>query len=236
MSESIFSTTADQADVVPPSVTPTAPVNSRPEFAEYVGEGKKYKTVEDALASIAHSQNHISDLEKETAELRAELQGRKTASELIEEFKSSKPSVATTTETVDPDTIAKLVEQVVSKKEAEKSALSNLKSVVESFKSVFGTDAEANYNKLAAENGMSVAQFNQLASQAPAMILKLAGLSKTPAFPAQPGKIASDVNTTTIPSNTTTEMNAKVANFSKTADVVDAWKRSGEITRKKLGL
>lgn len=235
MSDSIFSNTPDQGDVVPPSGTPAVQPNLSPEIAELVGEGKKYRTVEAALAALPHSQSHISKLESELAELREEVAKRKAASELLEEFKSSRPNAATTAGEIDPDKIAQLVEHVVSKKEQEKTALSNLKSVVEVFKSTYGAEAEKHYNQLASENGFTVAQFNQLASQSPSMIVKLAGINK-PAAPSTFGKVQSDVNTTTMPSNTTTEVTAKVENFSKTSDVVDAWKRAGQIARKNLGI
>ena len=238
MSESIFSDVADQAAPVEPVVPSVAPITTPsipPELRELVGEGKKYRTVEAAIASLPHSQSHISKLEAELQTLRDEVSKRRTTQELLDELKSGQSKGETTPASVNQDDLAAMVERVVSQKEARTVALANLKSVVDSFKVAFPTDAEARYNALASEHGMSVTQFNTLASQSPAMLIKLAGLSKpTPA--ATPGRVVSDVNTSAFNTNASDPENSSVVNFSKTSDVVDAWRRAGKITRKNLGL
>ena len=78
MSETIF----DQAT---PDVVETQQNAIPTELAEFVGEGKKYQTVEDALKSIPHAQSHIQKLEEEMKQAREELAKRKAAEELLEE-------------------------------------------------------------------------------------------------------------------------------------------------------
>ena len=43
------------------------------EAAEFVGQGIKYQSVEDALSSVPHAQKHIQTLESELAEVKEEL-------------------------------------------------------------------------------------------------------------------------------------------------------------------
>ena len=69
----LFNTADDNsASTAPVDNQPTsAPAfNVPPELSEFVGEGKKYGTVEAALASIVPAQQHISTLEQENNELR----------------------------------------------------------------------------------------------------------------------------------------------------------------------
>ena len=45
-----------------------------PDLSEWIGEGKKYKTQEDALKSVPHAQKHIQNLEESYSSLQAELE------------------------------------------------------------------------------------------------------------------------------------------------------------------
>ncbi len=68
--------------------------NQQPQFqipteaADFVGDGKKYNSVEDALKSVPHAQKHIQTLESELAAAREELAKRRTTEELLDEIKS----------------------------------------------------------------------------------------------------------------------------------------------------
>ena len=71
MSETIFDGATTPTEPVVPEVTPTNTIPQ--ELVDLVGENKKYKTVEDALKSVAPAQAHISKLEAELAQLKEQI-------------------------------------------------------------------------------------------------------------------------------------------------------------------
>lgn len=233
MSDTIFDSNPDQGTVVettPPATTTAAVIP--PEVAELVGAGKKYATVEAAVAALPHAQTHISKLESELAALREDLNKRQTTQELLDALKSTGTQpAATTAKEINQDDIARLVEQVVTQKEIKKSSEANVSAVISRFKEAFGNDkARDQFLKLSQETGVSVTELNRLAALSPSVIYKLAGLNDK--APATPGKTTSTVNTQN--SQVSGEISAAVRGTS-TKDLVDAWHRAGEKVRSKLG-
>lgn len=215
-----------------PAVTTQEP-SIPPELVELVGAGKKYATVEAALKALPHSQTHISKLEAELASLRDEVSKRKTAQELLDEIKSGIPQGETTPKDgLSQDVVVQLVEKVISQKEQKQAAQSNIGKVVSTFRDAFKDKAEEQYNKLAQDAGLSVAELNRLAATSPMAVLKLAGINQAPVTPT-PGKVTSDVNTVALGTQSNQELSAKVKGTS-TKDVVDAWRIAGEKARKAL--
>ncbi len=191
------------------------------EAVDFIGDGKKYKSVDDALKSVPHAQTHIQTLENELKAAREELQKRKTAEELLEQFK---PQVTTQQQTtgveIDPDALSGIVERVIDKKAQQAQAQANVSIVTSQFTAKYGDKAEQVYNNLAKENGLSVAQMNNLAMSSPTALLKLAGLD-TNTKPVG-GRITSDV---VIPTNNnSTQFNTVIKRGATTKDVIDAYK------------
>lgn len=224
MTDTVFTqqTPADPSTVQ----TPTLP----PEVVEFVGSGKKYADVNVALQSIPHAQKHISTLESELAATKAELEKRRTAEELVEEFRKSggaQPAIAAApTNPLNPDVVVQLIQQTLENRESESKAKVNINAVTEAFFLAHGKEhAEQKYIELALASGMSVDTLNRLAAQAPSAVLKLAGLDKAPA-PA-PARLASGVNTEGF-SQKPQELSARVGRATTTKDMVQAWRNAGE--------
>lgn len=201
------------------------------EVADIVGEGKKYKSVEDALRSVPHAQKHIETLESELIKLRDEVSKRKATEELLEELKSGIQQPATAKAEFDPVSIAQTVDAAVSRRleqtEAARIAATNIGIVVSAFNSHFGEElGPENYKQIAKEAGLTVSELNRLASNSPTAVLKLAGLSTSGV--TAPAKSTSSVNTQALSTNQKpSEISSKVEGRS-TKDMVDAWKRAGE--------
>lgn len=224
MSETIFDSPDQGQQPQEPVVQPQVPQA----LQELVGEGRKYATVEQAVASIPHAQSHISKLESELTQLREELGKRQTTQQILDDFKSNmQPSPGMTTpKEVSQDEIAKLVEQIVTQNEVKKQAEYNSKSVVNKFVELYGQDkAKEQFVKLSQETGLPLSELNRLASTSPSAFFKLAGIGTTTS--ATPAKIGSDV--TTPPSSAVPVSSAVAGNSSK--DLLDAWKRAGEKVR-----
>ena len=197
------------------------------EAQELVGEGKKYQSPEDALKSVPHAQKHIETLESELASVKEELTKRQTTQELIDELKSGSQPVENTTQSaeINQDNVMALVNETLSIREKKAQADSNAKQVAAKFTAQYGDKAEATYNSIAKELNVTVTQLNELASSAPSIVLKAAGLS---AATAPVGNTTGSVNTEAL-SNTTTApaLSAKVESGS-TKDLLRAWGRAGE--------
>lgn len=208
---------------VPP--TPTVP----PEVAEFVGEGKKYKSMEDALKSIPHAQTHIQKLEEELAAQRMELEKSKAMEELLKEFKQQSAATPSTEPQVQqqpnsPVDVTKVVEEALARKEAERLAQANASAVISAFNAAFGSEGPAKYEKLAEETGMPLAYLNNLAKTAPEAVLKLAGLTKKSATSVPHS--APSINPSAV--QTGGEVSAKVKMVgSSSKDVLQAWKNAG---------
>lgn len=218
-----FGATTPNTEVTPPVSTPALP----PEVAELVGQGKKYATVDEALKSVPHAQNHIKTLTEELQAAKAELEKRRTAEQLLDEIKSGiKTAEPPSTTPISPDSVAQMVEQALTKQQQQVVSATNVQKVRDSFSDKFGEKAEEVYIALAKDNGLSIAQMNMLSQTSPAAVLKLAGL--TDAKPGVVGKLDSSVNTNGVQQNKPSELSARVKAGASTKDLVNAWKIAGQ--------
>lgn len=229
--ENIFDqgTPPDQESSTPPQ----APTFSIPtEASDFVGEGKKYNSVEEALKSVPHAQKHIQTLESELANLKEELTKRKTTEELLEAMKSSNQSEFTPPSVeIDENKLVAIVNQSLEAKEKQKIAQQNAASVVDKFTEKFGDKAEEAFITLAKESGMTVQQLNTLATTSPKVVLKLAGLTASNSAPPTPS--SGSVNTQALGTKPA-EVSAKVPKGATTKDLVSAWKAAGEKVKQSL--
>lgn len=212
--------------------------NLTPEFKiptealDFVGEGKKYKSAEDALKSVPHAQQHISTLEAELAQMKEELTKRRTAEELLDEIKSGiQPQQQTESVGIDQDRIMQMVNQTLEQKERQTVAQKNASQVAAKFTENFGSEAETVYNRIAKEAGLTVAQLNNLAATSPSAVLKLSGLDSKP---VTVGKPTSSINTQALNNNKPQEISARVPRGASTKDLVSAWKAAGEKVKSQL--
>lgn len=210
-----------------PNVTPITQSIVPTEAADFVGEGKKYSSVEDALKSVPHAQKHIQTLEQEMAQLKEELNQRRTTEELLEEIKSGIPKGDTTPKAeFNPDTVAKIAEGVIKQHEQKRIGDANVNKVVGVFREKFAENAEAIYNKVATDAGLPIAVLNQLAATSPEAVLRLAGITtKEESIPA---KTTSSFNTQALPKSSNADTISARVTGRGTKDVVDAWRRAGQ--------
>jgi hypothetical protein len=171
-------------------------------LAELVGEGKKYATVEAALESIAPKEEHIGTLEAELAELRQKNESLETAVKALDDIKAGNSKSDQTD--LDPDAIARLVDSRIESKNAEKTAVQNVDTVVTAMKTKFGTADKAKeaYEAKALELGMGVETLTEIAAKSPKAVLSYFDLK--PETPA-PTKTEGSVNTEALGLEQTSE-------------------------------
>lgn len=166
-------------------------LNIPDQVKELIGEGRKYKTVEDALASITHAQEHISRIERENKELREDLLARVRLEEALKGSKGTGDDTSTVTNQsdsgasdntphnekfVDPSAISEVVKSTVEELEAEKQAKQNLMEVDVTMKSKFGESAKQVLLNKAQELGVSVEYLTQTAATSPKAFFNLVGI------------------------------------------------------------
>lgn len=213
--------------------------NQQPSFSipteveNFVGNGKKYSSVEDALKSVPHAQKHIQTLEQELSQAREELAKRKTTEQLLDEIKSGfLPENTPQVVEFDQDKLVQLVDQTLSLKEKQRLSQQNAVSVTNKFTEQYGEKAEEVYNRIAKENGISVQELNKLASTSPAVVLKLAGFTKSSTIPT---KSNSSVNTEALKYNQGgQELSARVPKGATTRDLTNAWRIAGEKVKQNI--
>lgn len=145
---------------------------------------QKYRTVQDALNALKHSQEYIPELSQKLTQQEQELKAAREAAAKVAELE--RVVQALTQEKPQPDTpsqqgltedqVAELVTRTLSKRQQEELAKKNISSVAETVKQVFGEKAEEVFYSKAQEMGMSKEQFNMLAATTPKAVLKLLGI------------------------------------------------------------
>lgn len=144
----------------------------------------KYKTVQDALNALKHSQDYIPQLKDKEQELQRKLDEalqkvskldtlEQTVLELTQKVSTSpqNPTAGLTEEQV-----AELVTRTLTRTQLASLQQTNLETVANTVKAKFGDKAEQVFYDKAKELGMSVAEFNALAAKTPKAVLKLVGI------------------------------------------------------------
>lgn len=193
--------------------------------AEFIGEGKKYRSVEEALKSVPHAQAHIDTLQKELAELREKAAKASAAEELLDELKRQQTGVQQPT--IDPSDILgkvdSLVEQKLQQQKQLETAKANQARVADAFRESFGDKAEEQYVAIANSTGLDVSYLNSLAAKSPEAVLKLAGITASKQTTAS--KTASSISTEAFISAPKPNQPVKSIMYgASTADMVNAWR------------
>ena len=199
--ETIFT---DPATQVPAQSDVVVPIIQVPDAAvEFVGEGKKYSTVDAALTAIPHAQSHISKLEVENARLRDEASKVKTAEQILQEIKANQQPLSTP-EPVPVDSSA-LVTQTLAALNAQKDAEARNTNVLQA-----STDAQTKYGEKAKQVTLDIANklnislgfMQSIAAESPAAFAKLLADNTNLSSTLPPQTIESSVNTAALAATT----------------------------------
>lgn len=163
----------------------------------------KYKTVEDALEALAHSQNFIETLKTEKQQIEAqktqfeqELEKRKSVQEAVDQLikpqaQQNTPPAPTEQEDkkLDESKIEELIQGYLSKQNQSKTEQDNLNKVKEALIKNHGDKAGAVIRERAKELGTTPEQLEQLSKQNPNIVLNLfSGVSNVSQSPTTPNE------------------------------------------------
>jgi hypothetical protein len=223
-------TSAEEAPVVTATletpIEPVAPVIP-PELTELVGEGKKYASVDVALASLPAKEDHIKNLEEQIA-------SQAQMKELLEEFRTNQAKGVHQPEKVgiDQTQVSEIVRQELIASETKRIRQGNINSVYSQFTAKYGDKTDEVFNQIAKDNGTSPEGLLELTRTAPEIVLKLAGFSKQ----AEPvTSLRSSINTDALESQVTPEPDsARVGNVGNSSEVTQGWVNAGKKAKDKL--
>ena len=186
---SLFNQTSTQATPAPvePQNTPNPdPVVTMLQSIKNDKGEPKYKTVEDAIKALQHSQTYIPTLTDEKKRLEQELEEARLQAAKVAELEStvarllnSSPAQTSAPAVIDESKIEELVTRTISRTKAQEDAQKNTQLVVASVAAKFGDKAEEVFYGKAAEFGMTKAEINQLAASRPKAVLSLLGIQET---------------------------------------------------------
>lgn len=188
-------TTTTNTDSVFGTATPTEPTQQGGSdnglLSSLVGEGKKFKSVEDLARGKVESDKFIEKLTEELAEMRKELTGMASMTQTVEELKKLRNQPqggSTTTEApVDPEQLITAVEKRLSEKSEAKKREENIleadRMIVDIFKGDRAKSKEFLESK-AKELGVGVNWLVDVAANNPKAVLNLLGLAQQTSQPA----------------------------------------------------
>ena len=178
MSDNVFETNAE--------------TTTQSNFVEQlVGEGKKFATVEDLAKGKAEGDRYIDQLKVELEQAKTKAQEVDALNQKVDELLKSIPTQTTTTSsstventtsqnTVSEDDIQALVKATLEKQESDQRATKNIDLVSTKLRETYGDKAGEVVEQRARELGMTVAQVEEMAKNAPAAALELfSGGAKT---------------------------------------------------------
>lgn len=155
---------------------------------ELVGEGKKFKTVDDLARAKIESDNFIEQLKREQAELRAELTARPAvdrSQEILDRLEALNNRPVTEQPVHQPLERTEVnglsvsdIERVLEERERKARAANNRSAVEAKLKETYGDKTEQALKLIAEKNGTTVAALGQLAEYAPQLVLNLMGQVK----------------------------------------------------------
>lgn len=159
---------------------------------QFVGEGKKFSSVDELVRSYSHSQQFIEQLKTENQGLREDLGQRAGAEELYKKIVETKPEpstkVAEASEVKNPPAgeptlevdLARKIDEAIQAKEAQRAAANNAEEVARRLVEAYGSEEKANevVRAKAAELGVSVSWLQDIAVQSPKAFFATTGLEQ----------------------------------------------------------
>lgn len=198
---------------------------------DFIGEGKKYKSVEDALGSLPHKEDFIQQLKQENDELRGKLKEASTVDDVLnriakeDEREGQQPAQEEQGQQerspISQEDIAAIIDSRISEREQQATAQQNIGSVVNRLTEMYGDRAEEMYNKRAEELNVPVEWLNETASRSPNAVFELFGINKKER--ATPSKMTSSYNSEGI--NQPAKKERKTIMWgADTNDIMDSWR------------
>lgn len=130
--------------------TPTGATSTDEALSALVGEGRKYKTVEELAKAYVNADSFIDTLKAENRELKEQTTSAKTIDDVLERLSQQQHEKTDDKQAPSVADITKLVEQAVTGLESKRQKESNLLQADALMKEAFGEKAADKFNEVAA--------------------------------------------------------------------------------------
>lgn len=204
--------------VVPPS-QPVLPDSLK----DMVGEGKKYASVEAALASIAPAQGHISKIEQENAELRQKVAEAIAVEEVYKKLTEANTNSGVTPPVagLDEASVAALVAKQLADRDANAVRVANESRVRDALVGKYGDKAKEVYEAKAKELGVGVDFLNEVVRRSPKAAEELFGVKQKEAGAAP---TTPSINTGALSNTRPPVERPRIMVGATTEQLVSAWR------------
>ena len=142
----------------------------------------KYRSVEDGLTALKHSQEHISkltaertQLEQELATLRSKVTEIDTLQEAVNKLTQRQQESAPQNQ-FDEEKVANLVDTRLTLRQQQEAAMINQQSVARTLQEKYGEKARETFYQKGSELGYSADEFEALAASKPKAVLTMLGI------------------------------------------------------------
>ncbi len=158
---------------------------SKDYLTELVGEGKKFKSVEELAKGKAYADSAIDVLKRKLDDLNKELNTRVSLEQFLDKQKNPAvvtPPVVPPVEQnagLDDSTLEERLLKILETREAQKTTESNAQRVQRVLVEQFGDQAQHLINNKAKELGMSTQALKELASKTPTAFFRLVGVDES---------------------------------------------------------
>lgn len=208
---------------------------------------QKYKTVEDAIEALKHSQEFIKTLKTEKSEIETKLQSMSgelekrqsvedVVNRLMNKTQTSEPkSDPTPVDSLNEEKVIDLVKGVLQENNKTTQQENNLNTVLSNLTEKFGDKAKQVVQTKAKELDMTPDDFKELAKTKPNLVLRLfegAEVEKT----KEPVKSAYTTQTNITPKNEMPKFEGSLLRGKSNGELIDAMKQLKNYTNKRLGV
>lgn len=140
-------------------------------LSELVGEGKKYKTVEDLAKSRVEADNFIEQLKREKAEIEQRMTNLQVDAEKARQTTST--PAPKTSEQVSSENLQALIDKRIGEHEHSRIQSNNLDDAKNYLVQNFGSDAEGMLERQAKEMGVTKDYLFGIASDSPSLFKRM---------------------------------------------------------------
>lgn len=203
----LFAPLQDQED---PIIDPT-----KNYIEDLVGEGKKFKTVEDLAKSVVYKDQHIPRLERENAEMRERLNASQRLEVLVDRLAKVNPNQPTNSgdnqpganevnpQGLTPDKINEILDQKLTEREKTTRRAANLNEVKSRLQQTFGQNFPSKLREQSTTLGLTEDYLKLLASEQPKAFYRLMNMDENPSQVQSYFQPSSSVNSEGFKSKTT---------------------------------
>lgn len=142
----------------------------------FVGEGKKYSSVEDLAQGYKNADAFIEQLKEENAELRTQQTKQTTIDEVLDTIKTEQKSTNGSSDdlsTISEDEVAKIAQQTYNKQKQVENARSNILKADQMLKDIYGDKAQEVMDSKGSELGLGPDTLQDLAAKSPNAFINL---------------------------------------------------------------